>query len=123
MRHHLRLHDHWPNGQSFTTPPAQATLEQGRSIYEQRYLDCKGPEGRDDGTRAISLSPWPNNLVSAPTSAKSDQELLKIIANGRPRTAMPALSRDLVDVTAPCFDIGKDGTLAFDIVGQANHGI
>ncbi|MEO5956455.1 MAG: class II aldolase/adducin family protein [Nitrospiraceae bacterium] len=37
--------------------------------------------------------------------------------------ALPALSRELADVTAECFDIGKDGALAFDIVGQANHGV
>jgi len=34
------------------------------------------------------MSPRPGNLISAQTSAKSDQELLKIIAKGRPRTAM-----------------------------------
>ena len=34
----------------------------------------------------------------------------------------PALSRELADVTANCFSIGKDGALAFDIVGQAYHG-
>lgn len=37
--------------------------------------------------------------------------------------AWPALSRELADVTAACFGIGKDGALAFDIVGQANHGV
>ena len=37
--------------------------------------------------------------------------------------ALPALSRELADVTAECFDIGKDGALSFDIVGQANHGV
>ncbi len=78
------------SGPSFANPPAPATLEQGRAIYEQRCLDCHGPEGRGDGSKALSLSPRPGNLVSAHTSAKSDQELLKIIANGRPRTAMPA---------------------------------
>ena len=77
-------------GLSFATPPAPAMVEQGRVIYEQRCLDCHGHEGRGDGTRAISLSPRPGNLVSAHTSAKSDQELLKMIANGRPRTAMSA---------------------------------
>jgi len=40
--------------------------------------------------KAPFLSPRPGNLVSAATSAKSDKDLLKIIANGRPRTAMPA---------------------------------
>ncbi len=37
--------------------------------------------------------------------------------------AVPALSRELTDVTADCFGRGQDGTLAFDIVGQANHGV
>lgn len=36
---------------------------------------------------------------------------------------LPALSRELADVTAQCFSLRKDGTLAFDIVGQANHGV
>ncbi|MBX3318436.1 MAG: class II aldolase/adducin family protein [Nitrospira sp.] len=36
---------------------------------------------------------------------------------------LPALSRQLADVTAECLGVCKDGTLAFDIVGQANHGV
>ena len=60
----------------------------GRTIYERHCADCHGPEGRGDGRQAISLSPRPGNLISAQTSAKSDQELLKIIAKGKPRTAM-----------------------------------
>ena len=32
-------------------------------------------------------------------------------------------SRELVDVTAECMGLKKDGTLEFDIVGQANHGV
>ncbi len=67
---------------------APMKLEQGRTIYERHCTSCHGPEGRGDGQQAISLSPRPGNLVSAQTSVKSDQELLKIIAKGRPRTAM-----------------------------------
>lgn len=37
--------------------------------------------------------------------------------------ALPALSRKLADATAACFGLGHDGALAFDIVGQANHGV
>ena len=36
---------------------------------------------------------------------------------------LPALSRQLADVTAESLGVRKDGTLAFDIVGQANHGV
>jgi mono/diheme cytochrome c family protein len=63
-------------------------LEQGRALYQRHCAHCHGPEGRGDGEAATSLSPRPGNLVSAQISAKSDQELLKIIAKGRPRTAM-----------------------------------
>lgn len=37
--------------------------------------------------------------------------------------ALPALSRDLADATAECLGVKKDGTLTFDITGQANHGV
>ena len=82
---------------SIAAPSDQAAWERGRHIYEQRCLDCHGSEGRGDGSKALSLSPRPGNLVSAATSAKSDQDLLKIIANGRPRTAMPAWKDELTD--------------------------
>ena len=69
-------------------PPTPIELEQGRAIYQRHCADCHGPEGRGDGPQATSLSPRPGNLISAQTSAKSDQELMKIIAKGRQRTAM-----------------------------------
>ena len=67
------------------TPP---NVEEGRTIYQRHCAGCHGQEGKGDGQQATSLSPRPGNLVSAQTSAKSDQELLKIIGKGRPRTAM-----------------------------------
>jgi mono/diheme cytochrome c family protein len=70
------------------TPEAPLILEEGRAIYQRHCADCHGAEGRGDGQQATSLSPRPGNLISAQTSAKSDQELLKIIGKGRPRTAM-----------------------------------
>lgn len=78
-------------------PPASPADDLGRRLYEQHCLDCHGPQGRGDGIKAPFLSPRPGNLVSAATSAKSDKDLLKIIANGRPRTAMPAWKNQLSD--------------------------
>jgi mono/diheme cytochrome c family protein len=78
-------------------PAGQTELERGRQIYEQRCLECHGPEGRGDGVKAPFLSPRPGNLVSASVSAKSDRDLLKVIANGRARTAMPAWKNQLSD--------------------------
>jgi len=80
---------------SVEAPSDQGRLERGRIIYEQRCLDCHGSEGRGDGRKALSLSPRPGNLISAATSAKSDEDLLKIIANGR--TEMPAWKDELSD--------------------------
>lgn len=70
--------------------PAAPTTDAGRRLYEQHCLECHGPQGRGDGVKAAFLSPRPGNLISAATSAKSDKDLLKIIDQGRPRTAMPA---------------------------------
>jgi mono/diheme cytochrome c family protein len=84
-------------GSSLATPLSPIPIEEGRAIYERHCADCHGPEGRGDGKQAISLSPRPGNLVSAQTSAKSDQDLLKIIANGRPRTAMTGWNERLSD--------------------------
>lgn len=75
--------------------PSSPMTDTGRRIYEQRCLDCHGPDGRGDGVKAPFLSPRPGNLISAATSAKSDKDLLKIIANGRARTAMPAWKDEL----------------------------
>ncbi len=71
-------------------PDSAPPDDTGRRVYEQRCLDCHGPQGRGDGIKAPFLSPRPGNLISAATAAKSDKDLLKVIANGRPRTAMPA---------------------------------
>jgi mono/diheme cytochrome c family protein len=82
---------------SAPSPAATSGTDLGRRIYEQRCAACHGPQGRGDGIKAPFLSPRPGNLVSAATSAKSDKDLLKIIANGRPRTAMPAWKDELSD--------------------------
>jgi mono/diheme cytochrome c family protein len=78
-------------------PPAAPADDLGRRLYERHCLDCHGSQGRGDGIKAPFLSPRPGNLVSAATSTKSDKDLLKIIANGRPRTAMPAWKDHLSD--------------------------
>ena len=60
----------------------------GQAIYHLHCEACHGENGRGDGPRAPFLAPKPGNFVSAATSAKSDEELLEIIANGTPRTSM-----------------------------------
>jgi cytochrome c553 len=65
-------------------------LDRGRAIYREHCMDCHGETGKGDGVKAPFLSPRPGNLISAATSAKTDKELLRTIAQGKPRTAMPA---------------------------------
>lgn len=77
------------------TVGAQPGGEQGRELYRIHCLECHGAEGRGDGPRAALLAPRPGNLVSAATSAKTDTELLEIIAEGIPRTAMDGWSHQL----------------------------
>ncbi|MCE3222902.1 MAG: putative Cytochrome c [Nitrospira sp.] len=64
--------------------------DRGQSIYRQHCMDCHGASGRGDGIKAPFLSPRPGNLISAATSAKTDKELLRTIAQGKSHTAMPA---------------------------------
>lgn len=72
-----------------------AAPERGKPIFEARCASCHGLQGRGDGPQAPFLSPRPASLVSAATSVKSDTELLTVIANGKPRTAMPAWKAEL----------------------------
>jgi mono/diheme cytochrome c family protein len=74
-----------------------STAERGRAIYEQRCAICHGTQGKGDGPEAPFLSPRPASLLSAGTSVKSDGELLDIIANGKPRTAMPGWKDTLTE--------------------------
>lgn len=76
-------------GGSLAEAPAGSPV-QGKPIFVDRCASCHGPQGRGDGPNAAFLSPRPANLISAATSVKSDAELLAVIAEGRPRTAMPA---------------------------------
>jgi mono/diheme cytochrome c family protein len=72
-------------------------VERGKSIYEERCGVCHGPQGKGDGPEAPFLSPRPGSLVSAGTSVKSDTDLLAIIDNGKPRTAMPGWKDKLTE--------------------------
>ncbi|MCC2640710.1 MAG: putative Cytochrome c [Nitrospira sp.] len=69
--------------------PAEEPDHRGQAIYREHCMDCHGETGKGDGAKAPFLSPRPGNLVSAATSAKTDKELLRIIAQGKPHTAMP----------------------------------
>ncbi len=62
----------------------------GKAIYEKLCLTCHGPQGKGDGPTGKVLIPPATDLTSAATKKKSDADLLKIIREGKPPTAMPA---------------------------------
>lgn len=72
-------------------------LQRGQTLYREHCMDCHGATGKGDGPKAPFLSPRPGNLISAATSAKTDKELLRTIAQGKPRTAMPGWNDALPD--------------------------
>ncbi len=77
-------------GTGFLLAATTEDLQRGEFIYRERCLECHGVAGKGDGIKAPFLSPRPGSLVSAATSAKSDSELLRIIAKGKKHTAMPS---------------------------------
>lgn len=62
----------------------------GKAVYEQRCLACHGPQGKGDGPTGKVLVPPAADFTSAASKKKSDADLLTIIENGKPPTAMMA---------------------------------
>lgn len=69
----------------------------GKAVYEQRCLACHGPQGKGDGPTGKVLIPPAADFTSAASKKKSDADLLKIIENGKPPTAMVAWKGQLSD--------------------------
>ena len=65
----------------------------GKAIYEKQCLFCHGAQGKGDGSLGKSLVPPPADLSKI--KAKSDEEVLKTIQNGRPPTPMPSFKAQL----------------------------
>src|SRR3972149_5024440 len=70
-------------------------IASGGSVYEQRCAVCHGIEGKGDGPAQQFLYPKPRDLtagkfkIRSTPSLPTDDDLLRIISNGIPGTAMP----------------------------------
>ncbi len=62
----------------------------GKAVYEKSCLACHGPQGKGDGPTGKVLVPPAADFTSAASKKKSDADLLGIIENGKPPTAMVA---------------------------------
>ena len=69
----------------------------GKSVFKNFCVTCHGPQGKGDGPLAKGLTPPPANLTSEDVRQDPDEELLGIIRNGRPGTAMPPWKASLTE--------------------------
>jgi mono/diheme cytochrome c family protein len=79
----------WLTGMGNTVVHAAAgDARKGKSVYEKSCLVCHGPQGRGDGPVGKTINPPAADFTSAASKKKTDAELLAVIENGRPPTAM-----------------------------------
>jgi mono/diheme cytochrome c family protein len=77
--------------------PAQASVEFGEKVFQQRCVLCHGPEGRGNGPASAALKPPPRNFHDAAyMHSRTDAELLTSVRNGK--SAMPPWGKVLSDV-------------------------
>jgi high-affinity iron transporter len=93
-------------------------VAEGEGLFVQRCAQCHGALGAGDGSQARTLSRIPQEIGSlAWQSTRTDQQLVKVVRDGVPGTAMPP-SRDLTpDQTANV--VAYLRTLPFKNVPQA----
>jgi thiosulfate dehydrogenase len=84
-------------GGALSAAVQKGDAQKGKPVFEQSCATCHGPLGRGDGPTGKMLVPQPADLTAASVQKKSDAELLNVIRNGKPPTAMPAFKGLLGD--------------------------
>lgn len=67
---------------------ASGNPEAGKAIFLENCQHCHGPTGRGNGQMAEYLKPPPKDLTSESTRSMSDDQIRKVIIEGRKGTAM-----------------------------------
>lgn len=85
----------WLTGVNHLVSAAGGDAVKGKAIYQAKCMTCHGPQGKGDGPLGKQLKPPAEDFTSAASKKKSEAELLHIIQNGKPKTAMTAWKTQL----------------------------
>jgi mono/diheme cytochrome c family protein len=77
-------------------PPSTASIETGKTLYQQNCLACHGPTGLGDGPAGLLLNPRPADLQQHMIpGVHTDGQIYDWISNGYPGSPMPAFRETL----------------------------
>jgi copper transport protein len=76
--------------------PDEASLAQGKIVYEQNCLACHGVQGRGNGPLGLALNPRPSDFAIH-VNQHSDEALFNWISQGVPGTAMQGFADKLTE--------------------------
>ena len=82
-------------GTSWAPGAFAADASPGKAIYEKSCVGCHGADGKGNAAMAKVLGEKGLNIVGADTTKKSDDQLLKVLADGAGKMpAQKSLSKD-----------------------------
>jgi mono/diheme cytochrome c family protein len=76
------------------TTPALAADTDGKALYEKSCAGCHGPDGKGSEKMAKLLGEKGLNIVGDETKKKSDEQLLKVIAEGSGKMPKSKLTKE-----------------------------
>jgi mono/diheme cytochrome c family protein len=66
----------------------------GKALYEKSCVGCHGADGKGNPAMAKALGEKGLNIVGKETAKKSDEQLLKVIAEGSGKMPASKLTKD-----------------------------
>lgn len=80
-------------GLGLVAPAWSAEARAGKVTYEKLCVSCHGPDGKGNPAMTKVFGEKELNIATKATSQKKDQELVKLLTDGRGK--MPALGKGL----------------------------
>lgn len=77
-----------------TSAALAADAESGKALYEKSCAGCHGPDGKGNEKMAKLLGDKGLNIVGNETKKKTDEQLLKIIADGAGKMPASKLTKE-----------------------------